>query len=152
MKKEIIPYEPDHAYTIIEEKLREHDMWLTNKAESEFWPVEWAKHPSATLMIGDRVILCGGVMILNRNCGEAWTLFADGFKKYPIACFKACKAVIDDAVREHNLVRVQAFISPGVNGGREFAERLGFEQEGLLRAVGPDNEDLYMYSKIIKER
>lgn len=149
--RHLIPYRPAHAYAIIDERIRKHDLWLTEVPGCEKWPEEWAKHPAATLVMNGEVILCGGVMLMGWQRGEAWTLFADNFRKYPIACFKACKYVIDEAVKENDLRRVQAIVEPTVNGGIAFTERLGFKKEGLLRAFGPQGEDFFMYAKIIKE-
>ncbi len=112
---------------------------------------KWAEHPAYTLVIDDEIILCGGIMLLDWQAGDAWTLFADSYRKYPIACFKACKYVIEKISKEHNLKRVQAIVAPELNGGKRFTERLGFQEEGLLRCYGPSGEDYLMFSKIIKE-
>ncbi len=151
MTSKLIPYVPMHAFAIIDEKIRRHDLWLTEIPGCETWPFKWAEHPAYTLVVNEEIVLCGGIMLLDWNCGEAWTLFADNFKKYPIACFKACKYVIEQISKEHNLRRVQAIVSPDLNGGRSFTERLGFQEEGLLRSCGPSGEDYLIFSKIIKE-
>ncbi len=151
MKTKLIPYQPLHAMTIIDEKIRNHDLWLTEVPGCEQWPFKWANHPAYTLVVDDEIVLCGGIMLIEWGRGEAWTLFADSFKKYPIACFRACKYVIDKVSKANHLRRVQAIVPPGLNGGRQFAERLGFEKEGLLRSFGPNGEDYLMFSKITKE-
>jgi hypothetical protein len=151
MPTKLIPYEPIHAMAIINEKIRQHDLWLTEVPGCEDMPFKWAEHPAYTLVVNDEIILCGGVMLLDWQVGDAWTLFADNFKRYPIACFKACKYVIDTIAKDHNLRRVQAIVLPGLNGGRNFVERLGFQEEGLLRSFGPNGEDHLMFSKIIGE-
>ena len=151
MKTKIIPYKPAHAYAIIDERIRKHDLWLTEVPGCEEWPLKWAEHPAYTLVIDGEIIICGGIMLMDWRCGEAWTLFADNFQKYPIAVFKTCKYVIEKISKERNLKRVQAIVEPTVNGGRAFIERLGFQEEGLLRSCGPKGEDYIMFAKIIKE-
>ena len=151
MDNKLIPYQPIHACMIIDEKIRKHDLWLTEVPGCEEWPWKWAEHPAYTLIIDGEVILCGGVMLLDWQAGDAWTLFADSYQKYPIACFKACKYVIDKISKEHNLRRVQAIVQTELNGGQRFAERLGFKKEGILQSFGPNGEDFVILGKIIGE-
>jgi len=152
MKDKLIPYEPLHAMWIIENMIREEDFQLSKMPELEEYVFKWKEDgPAYTLAIKDEIILCGGVMLIGWQRGEAWTLFAKNFRKYPISCFKACKWVIAEAIREHKLRRVQAVIEPCIDRAREFIERLGFTQEGTLRRFGPEGEDFAMYAKIVEE-
>jgi RimJ/RimL family protein N-acetyltransferase len=149
MKIEIITYKREHAYDILDRNVRECDVWLTNAPDWEKWAVGWeTSGPSYTLVIDDQIVACAGVVLMNYNRGEAWTLFSPLINKYPKTCFKAIRDELRGIVSEHGLKRVQALVRPGLEVAERFVEHLGFEKEGVLVAFGPGGEDMTMYGRI----
>jgi len=138
MNVEIVKYEPDHAYWIIEKKIREHDKWLIDFPSAQAVPLMWAEHPSYTLIIDGEIIMCLGVILTDENIGDAWTLMADDFCKYPIAVFKTCRNILEKIVLEHDLKRVQTFIDAKTPNGDPFIERLGFKEERTFKIFTMD--------------
>lgn len=151
MNIENIQYEPAHAYLILDNKVREQDMWLSAFPDWDKWVEGWKDGgPARTLIIEHQIVCCGGIVLLEWNKGEAWTLFSTLINKYPKSVFRFVRDNLELLIREHELNRVQALINPYSDRSQRFAEHLGFEKEGLLRSFGPNGEDYLMYARIAR--
>ncbi len=150
MKIDVIPYEPAHAYAILDRNVREQDLWLSSYPDWEKWTKGWKDGgPAHTLIIEDEIVACGGVVLLEWKRGEAWTLLSSLFYKYPKTVFRLVRDNLNRIIQEHDLRRVQALVKPDFITARNFMMHLGFQNEGLLKAFGPRGEDLLMFARII---
>ena len=149
MKIEIIPYEPIHAYSIIERNVREQDIWLSDYPDWEIWAQGWKDGgPAYTLFIDGEIVGCAGIVLLDWKRGEAWTLFSSLLYKYAGICIKVIQEKLEELVVEYDFKRVQALVNPDIEKAKKFMGHLGFQEEGLMRAFGPKNEDMIMFSRI----
>jgi hypothetical protein len=145
-----IPYEPFHAYQILEEGIRENDLWLTQFKDFEIMAKGWKDGgPAYTITIDGEVAACAGLVLLGWSRAEAWTLFSSIFKSNYRACYKIIKSKLEELIELNFLRRVQSLADPEYKEGIRFLEHLGFEKEGLLRKYGPNGEDLIMFGRII---
>jgi hypothetical protein len=146
---EVIQYEPEHAKDIILRNARGRDEWLANFPEWEKWVIGWkTEGPAVTIVIDGKIVACGGVTLTEWNKGEAWTLFSSLLYKYPKTCFKVSRDTINKIIEDKKLTRVQALASPIHPETQTFLQHLGFGYEGVMRAYGPNEEDMILYSRI----
>ena len=150
MKIEIIQYEPIHAYTILERNVREEDMWLSKYPDWEKWSKGWKDGgPAYTLVIDGEIVGCAGVVLMDWNRGEAWTLLSSLFYKYKKTVFKAIKNNLESIINDKKLRRVQAIVYDGTEKiCGNFLEHLGFSWEAKHRKYGPNGEDVHIYAKV----
>ena len=151
MKTEIIQYEPIHAYTILERNVREEDMWLSKYPDWEKWTKGWKDSgPAYTLVIDGEIVGCAGVVLMDWNRGEAWTLLSSLFYRYKKTVFKAIKNNLESIIKDKKLRRVQSLVYDGTEKiCGNFLEHLGFEWEVKLEKYGPNGENLHLYKRII---
>ena len=150
MKIDVTPYEIIHAYDIIDRNVREQDLWLSGQ-DWETAVKGWKDGgPGYTLLIDEKVVGCGGVVLTQWQCGEAWTLFSTLFFKHYRTAYKAIKKNLENIIEDENLRRVQSLIHPEHEEAKRFIIHLGFQCEGLLRKYGPNGEDLFMYSRVME--
>ena len=149
MEVKIIPYEPVHAYDILERNIRECDVQLTGYPDWEQWVENWKTGgPAYTLVIDGQIVGCAGVMLLKWGRGEAWTLLSGLLYQYPKTCFKAVRDGLKGIIRDEGLTRVQALVRPDFEEGKRFMSHLGFKEEGILAAYGPGGEDVIMFGRV----
>ncbi len=154
MKKiEIIPYEPRHAYEILDRNVREEDLWLSTYPDWDKWVVAWQKAgPAYSLLIDDKVIICAGVILLEWLKGEAWMLLSNDFYQYKKTCFKEIKKYLIEIIHIFKLRRLQAIILcnlANVEECKRFLKHLGFKNETPdgLAAYGPNGEDVFLFGR-----
>jgi RimJ/RimL family protein N-acetyltransferase len=149
MKIEVIPYEPEHAFLILERNVRDADLYLTSLPDFEKWCIAWKQNgPAYTQIIEREIVMCAGVVLLDWRRGEAWTLLSSLFYLYKKTCFKTIREYLSHIIGQYQLRRVQTLIRPDMLPNQRFVEHLGFEKEGLLRMYGPNGEDFIMYGRV----
>ena len=148
MKSEIVPYEPIHAYTILDRNVREQEIWLSKYPDWGRWAEGWEKGgPAYSLIVDGEIVGSAGIVLLDWNRGEAWALLSSLFYRYKKTAYSAIVKMLDQIIQEKKLRRVQALIKPDFEEAKRMAEHLGFKCEGLLAAFGPNGEDLLMYGR-----
>ena len=150
MKIEIVQYEPIHAYTILERNVREQDTWLSKYPDWDKWAKGWKKGgPAYTLMVDGKIVACAGVLMMEWNKGEAWSLLSSLFYKYKKTTFKAIKKNLDTIIKDKKLKRVHSLVFDGTEEiCGKFLEHLGFTWECKHRKYGPNGEDVHVYVRI----
>jgi len=147
MKVEVVPYEPIHGVKIIERNVRERG--IKPYSEWRTFAQGWKDGgPAYTLFIDSEIVLSAGIILLDWKRGEAWALLSGSFYRYKKTCFKLFREHLEKIVKAHKLIRIQAVIYPDFDAAKRFMEHLGFQEEGLMRAYGPSNENMIMYSRI----
>ena len=97
-----------------------------------------------TGVVGDEIIGCGGIIRIQDNIGEAWTLLSNNFKKYA----HRVAPVIRKQAAIAKVVRVYALIDEGFERAERFIKWTGFQYEGTLRKSGPYGQNQKIYSRI----
>jgi hypothetical protein len=150
-KTEIVPYEPIHAYEIIERNVREQDIHLSETPDWEEAVEGWKKcGPAFTLLVDNQVVACAGVTILKPGVGEAWSLLSTLFYKNKKTVFRGMRDGLNKITQEYNLRRVQALVYCGFEQGCHLLRHLGFVNEtpNGMKAFGPNGEDVFLFRRV----
>lgn len=97
-----------------------------------------------SLLDGDEVIACGGIVILWPGVGEAWTVMGEKVKDYPLAVAKALR----EGIERSGLRRIQATVRIDDGKARKLIGLCGFKPEGILEGFGPDGADFVSYARV----
>lgn len=92
-------------------------------------------------------VACGGIIIHRPGLGTAWFVARDDFKKYRKSIYAKVKSVVDTALAQKLVHRVQAQCVD-CESAKEFLIKLGMEPEGKLRKIGRNGEDFFMYARV----
>ena len=148
---QLTAYEPEDAWAITPTEhaaaLNEH---LPNlKAAYEFYK---AKGPAWTLRINGVLIGCAGLMLLDwPGVAHAWMLPSPALAQHPKISLTLLRQKLEETIRTHQLVRIQAEVQTTFTTGRRFIESLGFEHEGDMRRFGPDGSTFSRYAWVRRE-
>lgn len=119
-------------------------------AESLF---EW---PEASLMDHSRAMVVGGETLAVAGVSErtdphylaAWLFVTEEAVARPLSLMRFAKACIADLDGEFKPRRLEMTVRVDRPQDYEFAEVLGLEYEGLLRAYGADGTDHYLLARV----
>jgi hypothetical protein len=90
------------------------------------------------------VLCCAGLLPLWEGRAEAWALMGTDLKRNFLCIHHA-------VVRFLNMVefrRIEAAVDAEFCTGRKWLERLGFLQEGYMKAYTPDGRDCIRFAKV----
>ncbi len=136
---ELISYKKEHALSILDQ----------NRVDRNFWaPIQVFGKNTWTFLADEKVVACGGIELSDWRKGTAWFLFSSLFYKFVKTIYKTTKELITETVKRENLVRIDFFVDASNSFAIRYAERLGFECEGLLHSYGPKREDMFIYARI----
>jgi len=151
MKTEIVPFETDHARSIIERNEKEGKKFPSNGIDLNDVMKAWKDGgPAYTLIIDGEVVVSSGVVLMGWKRGEAWTLLSSLFYKFKKESYKAIKEGLEGIVKKEGLRRVQSMIKPDLESGPSWMKHLGFTYEVTLEAFGPNGEDFDLYKRIYR--
>lgn len=97
--------------------------------------------PAWTLCLAGRPIACGGVVLLWRGVGEAWSLSAAGLGPFALRLHRIVAARLAEAEAQYGLHRIQASVRTDNGEGRRWLARLHFWEEGEMKGYGPMGHD-----------
>ena len=95
------------------------------------------------------IIAIGGVTMIWDKVGSGWVMTSDLMVKYKVWTHRAIKEILDLAIVKHNLHRIESIILEDHIVSQAWAERLGFEREGLLRKYDTEKNDYYLYARVL---
>ncbi|HEV2746412.1 MAG TPA: GNAT family protein [Allosphingosinicella sp.] len=104
--------------------------------------------PAFTALRDGVVLGCAGLAESHAGHATAWALFAEG---HGVATWAALTAAIRRVLDAADYRRVDMLVRDRFERAHEFARRLGFEQEGVLRRYGADGSDYAVYARIREE-
>lgn len=150
----IIEFEPYHLLSLELQEEQKHffDLFKTAKDIADYGQILKQSAVDTddntkcawTGVVGDKVIGCGGIIQVQENIGEAWTLLSDDFKNY----FRKSIPIIKKQAAIAKVVRVYALIDEGFEKAERFIKWTGFQYEGTLRKAGTHGQDQKMYARI----
>lgn len=91
-----------------------------------------------------RVVGVGGVILTNFGVGCSWACLTPKVIKYPVAVTRISRTFIEETAKDYNLHRIDVLVDVNFPKAFEWAKALGFEEEGLLRKVGPNKNDSFI--------
>jgi hypothetical protein len=100
--------------------------------------------PCITAMYNNIPIAIFGTVIIWDGLGEAWSLFSEKARRYPIAMTKGANTFFDICEILFSLHRIQITVRSTDRRAVSWARCLGFKSEGLLKEYSTDKTDYYI--------
>jgi hypothetical protein len=95
------------------------------------------------------IIAIGGVSLLWQGVGSGWVLTSSLITKYKIWTHRIIRDILNSAVKEYDLHRVESIILKNHNVSCKWAERLGFHKEALLEKYDSQKNDYWLFARTI---
>lgn len=136
-----VPFEPAHAERI---RLQPRQREMAGYATSGHY-AKLAAMPSFSVLDGDEVALCGGVIEMWPGRCLCWALLAESIGHRMIVCVRATRRFLAEVAAP----RYELDVEIDHAEGHRFARLLGFEVETpRLRTYYPDGSDGTMYVRV----
>ena len=100
--------------------------------------------PCYTAFVGDRVILCGGIVVSMGYMGIAWAVIAEDAGRHMIRLHRC----VERFLSMQNLRRIETTVVKGFQPGCRWAESLGFKFEGEMPGFGLDGQTHLRYGRV----
>ena len=144
---EIVPYNTQHGDEMIEfglnDKLMDIDANFTEN-RIDFALVGL----SFTLLHNNNPVCSGGIVPLWTGVAEGWVISSKRIYKERIKASRLIRKRTDILCAANKIWRLQTAVKSNFKTGLRFAEFLGFKNEGLMKAYGPDKTDYYRMARI----
>jgi hypothetical protein len=105
-----------------------------------------AAGPAWTVLDGDAVMACGGVVRFWPGVGECWCWAGAGVDLAPVAFARLALRVVESLGREHGFHRLQVHAHADDVRANRFATHLGFTLEGRCPGFGPTQSGQATYN------
>jgi RimJ/RimL family protein N-acetyltransferase len=143
---EIVPYRAEHSSSI---KVRDVDPLLVERLGPDYFMHLEKTGFGYTLLVDGEVV--GSAVfsaLLYPGVYEAVVIGGELMAKYGRMVHRVVTSCIDDVQQFHGIRRLQAMIDARLERNVRWAERLGFETEGIARSFGPHGEDYVMMARV----
>lgn len=93
--------------------------------------------------------LCvGGFKLINVTTAWSWIEISDAAGNHVIPMYRVIREYIDVFVKEHNIIRAQAYVECDFPEAERMVVHLGFEKESIMKKFMGD-KDAYMFAKLL---
>lgn len=106
-----------------------------------------AAGPAWTVLDGETVIACGGVVRFWPGVGECWCWAGAGVDAVGLAFARLARRIVDGLALEHGFHRLQLHASLDDMRANRFATHLGFTLEGRCPGFGADRSTHNLYGR-----
>jgi RimJ/RimL family protein N-acetyltransferase len=132
------PYEENDVYAV---KLRAGDAMGTAvmKYDGPAWTMVNDK---------DEPIACYGVSPITEKIGFLWAFISDEARGNGIKMIKEGRKMINHALSDLGLHRVQSIVRADRPEYKRFSLALGLECEGLMRKAADNGQDIWLFAKV----
>ncbi|WP_029896590.1 hypothetical protein [Desulfohalovibrio reitneri] len=86
--------------------------------------------PAFSLLAGEEVLACGGVVAARPGRGEAWCLASETIRRWPLALHRAARRMLAAMARAERLERIVCTRLAGDTGAAKWLRSLGFKPTG----------------------
>jgi|TARA_R110000823_G_scaffold283636_1_gene401813 hypothetical protein len=100
--------------------------------------------PAITAFVNNVPVAVFGCVILWNGVGEAWSVFSEKARRYPIAMTKGAISFFDIVQILFNLHRLQITVNCNDKRAVSWAKYLKFESEGIMKKYSADKDDTYI--------
>ena len=100
--------------------------------------------PTITAFVNNIPVAVFGCVILWSGVGEAWSIFSEKARRYPIAMTKSAISFFDSCEILFSLHRLQITVNSNDKRALSWAKYLKFESEGLMKQYSADKDDTFM--------
>lgn len=90
-----------------------------------------------------------GISSIWKGVAHLWTVTTDESDKHKLLFCKYLLEFYSAMQSKFNFHRAQFSIKKDYEGGKRWAEFLGFTEEAVLKQYGPDKTDYVMYSRLL---
>lgn len=102
-----------------------------------------------SLLYKDKLVCIAGVNYHREGVGEVWLVPSAEVDEHKFLFYKAIQWLIDSYLMgSQNLHRLEMSIRVDWEKGIRWAQRIGFEREGLARQWSSDKKDYILYAKV----
>lgn len=105
--------------------------------------------PAWTMKEDGNPIACGGIMHVGGGVGVVWVQATDKVRGHGLKLCRFAKQAVQIVFEEMKFHRIQATVRADRPEYRRWAEMMGFECEGLMRKATPNQQDVYLYARVI---
>lgn len=138
----IVALEPEHILAVQLQPAQAYAMPHINEAQAV--EIAMSRGIGWAAVDGDEVLACAGIVHVHDERGLAWAMVSDEALRQ----FKTIHRVISQVVISAPWRRVEMIVDCDHAAGCRWAERMGFEQEGRMRAYTPDGRDCFLYARV----
>ena len=103
---------------------------------------------SFTLLDDNKPVCSGGIIPTWLGSAEGWVMSSKRILKNKIKAARLIKKRTDLLCVNNKIWRLQTAVKADFKIGFRFAQFLGFKNEGLMKAYGPDKTDYYRMARI----
>jgi len=138
----IVQFEPDHLSRILLQPSQA--IMQPTLSQPDYGPSLAKAGPAYSLVDGDEVFASAGLIPQWEHRAVAWALISAEAGKHFFLIHKAVRR----ALTFHNYRRVETSVACNFEQGHRWAQLLGFEREGRMRAFTPDGQDCDLYARV----
>lgn len=120
-----------------------------NFPKPELVAKKFTKGLGYTIEAPEGLVASGGILPLWKGVGEAWVVTSELVEKYPLVFAKTAWRKLYEMMANMRLERAQTTIHKDHAVSQRWAERMGFENEGLMKKY-LGGQDYYRYA-LVKE-
>ncbi len=142
-----VPFHVGHVMTM---SIKSQDMNAISRAVPvhQMLEVQAMYGQAITAIIHGRPAACFGSVRVWNGVEELWLLVEERTRKFPVLMTRAAKDFADYRVIAGNLHRLQVTVRSNDPRAIQWAKRIGFEQEAVLKKYGPDQMNYVLMRKI----
>jgi len=104
--------------------------------------------PSITAFVGNTPVAIFGCVIMWHGVAEAWSIFSEKARRYPIAMTKSAISFFDNCEISFSLHRLQITVNSNDKRALSWAKHLSFESEGLMKEWSADKDDTFIMRRV----
>ena len=144
---EIVPYKTQHGDEMIEFGL--NDKLMDIDASFKENRIDFAMAGLAFTLLDNNVPICsGGIIPTWLGNAQGWVISSKRIFRNKVKASRLIKERTDLLCANNKIWRLQTAVKADFKIGFRFAQFLGFKNEGLMKAYGPDKTDYYRMARI----
>ena len=143
----IVPYKTQHGDEMIEFGL--NDKLMDIDASFKENRIDFAMAGLSFTLLDDNVPICsGGIVPTWLGNAQGWVISSKRIFRNKVKASRLIRKRTDLLCANNKIWRLQTAVKADFKIGVRFAEFLGFKNEGLMKAYGPDKTDYYRMARI----
>lgn len=138
----VVPFDPAHLHSMA---LQSSQSWMEPMLKNPSYG-EFLKSAGAciTIMNGDHVVACGGLVNMWENRAQVWSLISHDAGRHFVRVVRVMQSFLD----LQDIRRIEATVDADFEQGHRLIHMLGFKYEGLMPAYLPNGRDCCLYGRV----
>lgn len=138
------PFRPYHLHLLVAQGVQPSQRQQVSHVPATYASVEKPAGQALTVLDGENVIMCGGIVPMGPNTGVLWAVLSANAGRHMLWLHRATLRFLDVEPRR----RIEATVEEGFPAGCRWLELLGFEFEGRMRGYGDNGETHLRYARV----